>query len=242
MRPTPEHRTVPKSKQKGSHTADCSLLWPIRLPVPQEEARHWASTWSSLEAERSGVRRRQLVSLAAERQSAPGIDLLVDLVHQQETPFSEWIRVALQGALARSIAESAGRPEFGSASVRAMMARIDNLERKVQELADELKARPITGSATLLDLADDRLALSQPVQIVIEQYDGEATASWPEIEAFGSGSSASEAILALKRDIVALHLDLQSTTDEELGSLPLAWKMTLRRVVVSNETSKRQTA
>ncbi len=65
--------------------------------------------------------------------------------------------------------------------------------------------RPAVLPATIIDLGTPSLRLTQSVPIIIEQYEDQVTASWPEVEAFGAGDSDVEAIVALKRDIVALY-------------------------------------
>lgn len=242
MTPAPEHRPIRESKEECGPLVDYIPMWPLHQPAPSETAAPPIWRWCLAETELSVARRSRFGWFLGEGHRGPDIDLLVDFLQEQETPFATWIRTTLQGVLARSIVELTGASQSDSASMRAVRAQVEQLEHKIEELVGELRQRPVISSVTLLDLGIESLALAQPVQIVIQQYDEEVTASWPETEAFGSGSSPSEAILALKRDIVALYSDLQSTPDEELGALSLVWKRALRRVVVPNGTSERQTA
>lgn len=161
----------------------------------------------------------------------------VPFTEMEETPITAWARSTLQGVLARPIVQELAQRLRDDPQKTALVARIERLESKIEELASELKSRPTVNTVSLVDLGDDDFSLRQPIMIVIEQYEDEVTASWPEVEAFGSGSSAAEAILALKRDIVALFKDLQISLDSDLGVLPAAWKRTLKGVVVERGTT-----
>jgi hypothetical protein len=121
-------------------------------------------------------------------------------------------------------------------------AQLEKLRAQVEILIEELRTRPIVKMGTLMDIGSTHLTLLNPVQIVIEQYEDEVTASWPELEVFGSGDSDSEAILALKRDIVSLYEELCSTPDSELGALALGWKRTLQGVIGPDGSPKFQSS
>ncbi len=88
-----------------------------------------------------------------------------------------------------------------------------------------------TYSTSMVDLGDEHLTLRTPLSVVVEADDEEAVASWPEIEAFGSGSTGAEALNDLKDEIIRLYRDLEATPDVELGRLPLRWKRALRLAV-----------
>lgn len=194
---------------------------------------HVPTDWRRAKSESGGA--YQLVASQGIVEYTP----FVDALEIKESPISIQIKSALQSVLATSIGESFTAREIESRTARQIAEQIVRLERKVDELADQLSCRPVASATTLHDLGTDEMTIVQPVQIVIERYDDEVTASWPEIEAFGSGSSASEAILALKKDITALYEDLTATPDERLGILPLSWKRTLRRVIAWNGTNER---
>lgn len=166
----------------------------------------------------------------------------VGFVGTQETPITAWVRNTLRGIMAKPVVEQLVARLVDDPQENAVVARIELLEHKVEELASELKCRPVVSSAMLLDLGEEGIVLRQPIQVVIERYEEEVTASWPEVEAFGSGDSVSEAILALKRDIVTLHSDLRSTPNNELGALSLGWKRTLQMVIAERGIAERQTA
>jgi hypothetical protein len=84
-----------------------------------------------------------------------------------------------------------------------------------------------TFSTTIVDLGDDRVLLRTPLVVVVEEGEDEAVASWPEIEAFGSGCTTAEALNELKDEIVSVYHDLVAAPDAELGRLPLRWKRAL---------------
>ncbi|MCL4552883.1 MAG: hypothetical protein M1305_04940 [Candidatus Marsarchaeota archaeon] len=139
---------------------------------------------------------------------------------------------ALQPRMTRVVPERLVAQAVVSKLFSSLNARISTLRQQVEEVSTELRNRPVVKTATLLDLGVTELSLLMPIQIVIEEYQEEVTASWPEVEAFGSGDSVSEAILALKRDIVALYDDLHATSDGDLGTLPVIWKRILEGLVV----------
>lgn len=92
-------------------------------------------------------------------------------------------------------------------------------------------------SVSLVDLGSWELKLTHPLVVQIEDYGTEFVASWPEVEAWGSGDSEAAALNALKDALVSLHDDLAGAADESLGKLPLRWKLALKAVVVKMGTT-----
>lgn len=89
-----------------------------------------------------------------------------------------------------------------------------------------------TWSTSIFELGDDAIILKHPLIVTIEDYgDDEFTASWPEVEAFASGATESEAINDLKDEIVALFRELSTMPDNELGKLPKRWKRALNSAI-----------
>jgi hypothetical protein len=84
-----------------------------------------------------------------------------------------------------------------------------------------------TFSTTIVDLGDADLRLRFPLTVVVEECGDDCIASWPEVEAFGSGPTAADAINALKDEVSSLYRDLSQAPDAELGKLPLRWKRAL---------------
>lgn len=87
-------------------------------------------------------------------------------------------------------------------------------------------------SVSLVDLGRAGLRLRTPLIVQIEDFGDGFVASWPEVEAFGSGSSEAEAINALKDAVSDLYGTLVAAPDETLGKLPWRWKQALHAVVV----------
>jgi hypothetical protein len=121
--------------------------------------------------------------------------------------------------------------------LRDLQAKVAAVQDKLDEISEEIRQRPVVRPVTIVDLGTPALCLTQAVHIVIEQYDDEITASWPEVEAFGAGDSDGEAIVALKRDIVALYEDLAAMPETKLGPLLLDQKRILNRMIARHEAS-----
>lgn len=103
------------------------------------------------------------------------------------------------------------------------------LGARVGDLAEALRSRPRVWSSSVADLGRYRLA--SPIVVRVEEIDGECVASWPEVEAYGSGASEADAINELKDQISALFEELNNEPDDALGELPLRWRDALRSVL-----------
>lgn len=146
------------------------------------------------------------------------------------------------GTAKTAVAVSAGTAEIMRAREMLMSVKhevatqincvLPALRQEVQELIGAQVA-PI--SAHLSDLASDEYELAGPVPIVIEHYQDEVTARWPEIEAFGAGDTESLAIAALRQDIVDLYCDLKDMPNTSLGRNVQAIRRILMRTVVDAE-------
>ena len=95
---------------------------------------------------------------------------------------------------------------------------------------DELREKPVTKQTELLEI-DETLEVIRPIPVVIEEYDDEVIAAFPEIEAFGAGLCEAAAIMNLKDKIKETFFELEEVSDDELGKLPLSWKRVLLKVV-----------
>jgi len=82
-------------------------------------------------------------------------------------------------------------------------------------------------AATISELGESGIALRSPLTVTLEDYGEEIIASYPEVEAFGSGATEADAINALKDEISGLYKELSSAPDESLGKLPKRWKRAL---------------
>ncbi len=110
--------------------------------------------------------------------------------------------------------------------------RIEALADLVGQLQMEMERQPTVTNAQIWDLDSEKYRLREPILIVLEESPDEVIARFPEVEAVGVDSTEPEAILALKRDIVALYKDLTSSKSEELGRLPRMWLRILKRLIV----------
>jgi len=86
-------------------------------------------------------------------------------------------------------------------------------------------------STSMVDLGSDTYQLRHPLTITIEDFGTEVIASWPEVEAWGSGLTDADAINSLKNEIQALYADLRNTAEDQLGFLPARWKRALDAVI-----------
>ena len=113
--------------------------------------------------------------------------------------------------------------------VDAEQFRHQSTEELTEESPDSELVR--TWSTSIVSLGSDKYRLLFPLIISLEDYGVEIIASWPEVEAWGTGNTDSEAINALKDDIVRLCDDLLGAQDLTLGKLPRRWAMALRAVI-----------
>ncbi len=104
----------------------------------------------------------------------------------------------------------------------------------IKELRLELQSRPLVSSMLLSDLNNKRFSVRSPISIILEEYDEEGLARWPEVNAYGLGPTLHEAILDLKQNIVNLFLDLLDRDQESLGELAVETLDTLK-VYISKE-------
>jgi len=87
-----------------------------------------------------------------------------------------------------------------------------------------------TWVATVADLGEPGIFLRAPLIVTLEDWGEEIVASYPEVEAFGSGTTEADAINALKDEIAGLYSELASAADDKLGKLPKRWKRALLAV------------
>ena len=89
-------------------------------------------------------------------------------------------------------------------------------------LDDIIEVAPVKFNVQIRDLGDEDYTLNEPLLITIEEYPGEdeVIASYPELELFADGITESEAIAALKFEILDLYDELQKCLREEMLILP----------------------
>jgi len=103
------------------------------------------------------------------------------------------------------------------------------------ELANQvatLTERPIKWTTQIRDLGEEEYLLTEPIQIVIEEYsDGSVIARFPEVEVFGEGNNEPIAIVDLKNAILDLYDELSETAPSTLGDTPKMWLRILTRII-----------
>ena len=119
--------------------------------------------------------------------------------------------------------------------VSSIKSEFRDVSHRINEIAEMLKVlreKAITYSVKIYDLNSEKCILKYPVDIVLEKYDDEVIARFPELEVFGSGNTESESLIELKREILDLYADLESSGENELGPLPQMWKRILRQIIL----------
>jgi len=117
-----------------------------------------------------------------------------------------------------------------SYQVESVVSELKQCKEGISTILNELRGRPITKQTELFEI-DETLELIRPIPVVIEEYDDEVIATFPEIEAVGAGLCESEAIINLKKEIRKIFFELEGVSDNKLGRLPLGWKRVLLKVV-----------
>lgn len=110
----------------------------------------------------------------------------------------------------------------------ALARRLDSLTAEVEALRVELQSRPITYSTFIHTLSDESIKVLLPISVVIQEHDDECFAEWPDIRAFASGSTTSEALMMLKRRIKQTFSDMHKMDKQSLGQIALDTLETLQ--------------
>lgn len=114
--------------------------------------------------------------------------------------------------------------------VESIKSELQRCEEGIDAILDELREKPIIKQTELFEI-DETLEVIKPIPVVIEEYNDEVIATFPEIEVFGVGSGEAEAIRNLKQEIRKVFFELENIDDDELGKLPITWKRVLLKVV-----------
>jgi hypothetical protein len=117
------------------------------------------------------------------------------------------------------------------ARMEALSQEIERLQQRLADVEESFAAQPRCRQATLYDLGSNAYELKQPVTVQIEEYDDETVARMPELDAFASATTDSEALVLLKAEIASLYDELVSCPAQELGERPTAWLRLLKRLV-----------
>ncbi|MFC1938495.1 hypothetical protein ACFLWH_02450, partial [Chloroflexota bacterium] len=139
---------------------------------------------------------------------------------------------ALSGGIAvgDELAELKDKVGSLASGIESVELALKKCEEGIDTILDELREKPIIKQTELLEI-DETLEVIMPIPVVIEEYDDEVIAAFPEIEAFGVGSGEAEAIRNLKEEIKKSFFELENISEDELGKLPLTWKRVLLKVV-----------
>lgn len=109
-----------------------------------------------------------------------------------------------------------------------------DLRKDIQQLNDliaELQEKPLIYTTALHELENKKYKLKKPIEVIIERYEDEFVARFPELELFGSAETEAEAIRELKKEIITLHVELVGSKEAELGPLPQMWRRILRKLI-----------
>jgi len=124
-----------------------------------------------------------------------------------------------------------------NSQVESVVSELQQCKEGISTILNELREKPITKQTELFEI-DETLEVIRPIPVVIEEYDDEVIATFPEIETFGAGLCEAEAIINLKKEIRKIFFELEGFSDNELGKLPLSWKRVLLKVVKKIGTSQ----
>lgn len=128
------------------------------------------------------------------------------------------------------LADVRGLVDDLSYGIESLKTELLSCKECINRVSEELSERPIVKETWLLDIDED-IEVLQPIPVVIEEYNDEVIATFPEIEVFGVGSGEAEAIRNLKEEIRKILFELENISDDKLGKLPLSWKRVLLKVV-----------
>ena len=118
--------------------------------------------------------------------------------------------------------------------LRELQRIVNGLRVRLNRLERELADRPTVCLSVITDLGDESYRLLTDITLVLEEYRDEFVARWPEVELYASGTTGSEAVAGIKRQIIELFEELRTMDSRTLGKLPLSWKRILRRTVKRN--------
>ncbi len=128
-----------------------------------------------------------------------------------------------------------GRPTTVETNLQAtilmLLHEVQVLSDDVKILRDELANRPLASSFLLNELINNELLLSHPISVILEETPEECLARWPEVNAFGIGTTVNEAIHNLKVNICELYKDLSSRDSKILGEMAMDFLRILRAYI-----------
>jgi len=116
-------------------------------------------------------------------------------------------------------------------TIASAIEQVVALSARLQTLEERLASQGVTRQAMVCDLGHEDYALKCPISVVVEEYDEETVARFPEVEAFASAATEGEALSLLKQEIVELYEELLATDEDELGKLPRQWRRVLSQLI-----------
>lgn len=145
-----------------------------------------------------------------------------------ELPFRpESLRIdlsALAGAVLRSIV-------MQDPQTQILAGEIGAIRTELAELRELIAERPTIRPTLLTSLGSTGMQLLAPIAIVIEEYEDECLARWPEAQATGRGINESTAIDSLRNDIAFLYRDLMDTDESAMVPDLVAVRDLLHRII-----------
>ena len=193
----------------------------------QQEKRHMESQVKALRGYLAADTdlTEDLSSNARDRRAAA--DILRELVGQYEPLDETHLRII-------EIKRQVGRfPRWDQATYEKLAELSDSvseLQKQLNELGNIVRERAKIYNATMYELGDGPYELNIPIQIVLEEDETETVARIPELNIYASADTDTEAINALKHELIRLYEDLENS-DRKLGPLPRSWLTILRRLI-----------
>lgn len=152
----------------------------------------------------------------------------------ERSPESSVLEVLEQAEILTHLTEEVShlRSDIGDSSAK-LEAMVEEVVTTTTELKESFEAQASVNTVHLFSLHDDRYELRAPLPVILEEYEDEVIARWPEIDLYYSADIASEALAGLESEIIQLYTELSSSSLDELGVLPKRWLKTLSRVINS---------
>ena len=132
-----------------------------------------------------------------------------------------------------------GRMESLERAIDSALEQVVGLSARLQALEERLAGQGVTRQAMLCDLGHEGYSLKCPISVVVEEYDEETVARFPEVEAFASAATEGEALTLLKQDIIELYDELLASDEDELGKLPRQWRRVLSQLMEKDGSPQR---
>lgn len=117
--------------------------------------------------------------------------------------------------------------------LQILTQQVKTLVNLTGQFRAELLDPPRKWTTQIRDLGDENYELLEPILVLVEEYpqDDAVIARFPELEAFGEGTTDAEAIFNLKLAILDLYDELTETDLDLLGETPQAWLRILTKVI-----------